>query len=110
MQECDSVIAMDRETLGLFLPCASLPLARSFLKKALACLVPVKAQGLLVTIKDSAFEDLCPSEIEEKIRAELKKGGSTGRTRHIVLGGDRICDQSRVSAEERSFLLSPLSS
>ncbi len=110
VQECDSVIAMDRETLGLFLPCATLPLARSFLKKALACLAPVKAQGLLVTIEDTAFDDFCPSEIEEKIRAELKKGGSTGRTRHIVLGGDRICDQSRVSAEERSFLLSPLSS
>lgn len=110
VQECDSVIAIDRETIGLFLPCATLPLARSFLKKALAGLAPLKAQGLLVTIKDSAFDDFCPSEIEEQIRAELTKGGSTGRTRHIVLGGDNLCDQSRVSAEERSFLLSPLSS
>ncbi len=110
VQECDSVIALDRETLVLFLPCASLALARSFLKKALACLAPIKAQGLLVTIKDSAFDDFCPSEIEAQIRAELTKGGSLGRTRNIVLGGDKLCDQSRVSAEERSFLLSPLSS
>ena len=107
VQECDSVIALDKETLGLFLPCATLPLARSFLKKALAILAPQKVQGLLVTIEDTAFEDLGPSEIEARIRAELKKGAC--RAGHIVLGGDSACDQSRVSAEERSFLLSPLS-
>ena len=107
VQECDSVIALDKETLGLFLPCATLPLARSFLKKALSILAPQKVQGLLVTIEDTAFEDLGPSEIEARIRAELKKGA--GRAGHIVLGGDSACDQSRVSAEERSFLLSPLS-
>ncbi len=109
VQECDSVIAIDQETLGLFLPCASLKLARSILKKALACLAPQKVQGLLVSIPDSAFDDFCPSEISARIRAELKKGGATSKARHIVLGGDSPCDQSRVSAEERSFLLSPLS-
>lgn len=109
VQECDSVIAIDKDTLGLFLPCASLKLARSFLKKALAILAPQKVQGLLVTIEDTAFEDLCPSEIPARIRAELEKGVSSGKAGHIVLGGDSACDQSRVSAEERSFLLSPLS-
>ncbi len=118
VQECDSVIALDRETLALFLPRASLQLARSFLKKALASLAPQTAQGLLVTITESAFDDFSPAEIGDRIRAELQKDCKAGQTgqqkrkqaRHIVLGGDRPCDQARVSAEERSFLLSPLSS
>ncbi len=106
VQECDSVIAIDKETLGLFLPCASLALARSFLKKALASLAPQKAQGLVITISDSAWDDFCPSDIEDRIRAELTKGGT--RQKHIVLGRDKLSDQARVSAAERSFLLSPL--
>lgn len=110
VQECDSVIALDKETLGLFLPAASLSLARSFLSKVLASLAPQKTQCLLITIPDSAWDDFCPSEIVDRIRAELKKGGGTRQARHIVLGEDKPCDQSRVSAEERSFLLSPLSS
>ncbi len=111
-QECDSVVALDKETWGLFLPSASQSLASSCLKKALGQFPAHTVQGHLLTLPDAAFGALDASDIEKRIWAELARDStsndSTSKAARQVVPTDILCDQSRVSAEERSFLLAPL--
>ncbi len=107
-QECDSVVCLDGETWGLFLPAATQSLAKSCLKKALGQFAAHTVQGLLVTLPDAASDAFDPSVTENRIRQELSQNSTSKAAWQAAPHTSILCDQSRVSAEERSFLLAPL--
>ncbi len=107
-EECDSVLAPAPDMVILHLPGAGPAMARACLKRVLARPETDGAVALLASLPAAAWERAEPAAIAEEIRRRLDDCLPGERVRRIVLMDRRGADTARVTADERSFLLSPL--
>ena len=108
--ECDSIVELDQETCALHLPSASQRWAEGCLKKALARLSLPGVKSLLVSLPQDIWETHTPQKvlnlILEELAREPEEDSDCPQKRRLSLHKMIPEDEARVSAQERSFLLS----
>ena len=108
--ECDSIVELDQETCALHLPSASQRWAEGCLKKALARLSLPGVKSLLVSLPQDIWETHTPQKVLNLILEELARepeaDSDCPQKRRLSLHKGLPEDEARVSAQERSFLLS----
>ncbi|MDO5536835.1 MAG: hypothetical protein Q4F72_04840 [Desulfovibrionaceae bacterium] len=109
-QECDTVICLDDGTAALHMPASGQAQARACLRKALAAAGGSREAScaLLATLPAGLWDSATPAQVLKELSAQLALCAPGAATRHFIVREQEERDEARVSAAERSFLLSPL--
>ncbi len=107
-EDCDSVVTLAPDTVVLHLPGASPSLARDCLRRAMARPEASGSAALLATLPASIWASADHAGVagEHARRQAACRPGAP--VRRVVLQERAGTDMARVTADERSFLLSPL--